>query len=91
MSERRFAIKRDLSLLKQRCNAQMVIVYEGGMFRCDEHFVTYSNFIQDNDVILDVNTTPIKIVDAKDFQDTVCKQHRMVMNEYAEEYKKIVQ
>ena len=91
MSERRFAIKRDLALLKQRCNAQMVIVYEGGMFRCDEHFVTYSNFIQDNDIILDVNTTPIKIIDAKDFQDTVCKQHRMVMNEYAEEYKKIVQ
>ena len=84
MSERRFAIKRDLALLKQRCTAQMVIVYEGGMFRCDEHFVCYVNFIQDNDVILDVNN-------AKDFQDTVLKQHRMVMNEYAEEYEKIVQ
>jgi hypothetical protein len=69
----------------------MVIVYEGGMFRCDEHFVCYVNFIQDNDVILDVNNTPVKIVNAKDFQDTVLKQHRMVMNEYAEEYEKIVQ
>jgi hypothetical protein len=61
------------------------------MFKCDEHFVCYVNFIQDNDVILDVNNTPVKIVNAKDFQDTVLKQHRMVMNEYAEEYEKIVQ
>ena len=47
MSERRFAIKRDLAFLTQRCTAQMVIVYEGGLFRCDAHFVTDSNFIQD--------------------------------------------
>ena len=61
MSERRFAIKRDLTLLKQRCNAQMIVVYEGGMFKCDEHLVCYSSIIKDNDVILDVNYTPVKI------------------------------
>ena len=91
MSERRFAIKRDLTLLKQRCNAQIIIVYEGGMFKCDEHLVCYSSIIKDNDVILDVNSTPVKITNAKDFQNKVIAQHRMVMNEYAEEYKKIVQ
>ena len=91
MSERRFAIKRDLTLLKQRCNAQMIIVYEGGMFKCNEHLVCYSNIIKDNDVILDFNSTPVKITDAKDFQNKVIAQHRMVMNEYAEEYKNIVQ
>ena len=47
--------------------------------------------IKDNDVILDVNSTPVKITNAKDFQNKVIAQHRMVMNEYAEEYKKIVQ
>jgi len=91
MSQRRFAIKRDLNLLRQRCEAQMIIVYQGGMFRCDEHMVTYSQTIKSGDVILDVNHTPIKIDDAQQFQQKVHQQHRMVMNEYAEEYKKIVE
>jgi len=91
MSQRRFAIKRDLNLLHQRCEAQMIMVYEGGMFRCDTHMVAYSLIIQSGDVILDVNHTPIKINDAQQFQQKVHQQHHMVMNEYAEEYKKIVE
>ena len=40
---------------------------------------------------MDTNYTPIKISDAQDFVQHVEQQHRMVMNEYAEEYKKIVE
>ena len=42
MSQRRFAIKRDLNLLRQRCEAQLIMVYQGGMFRCDEHMICYA-------------------------------------------------
>ena len=91
MSQRRFAIKRDLNLLRQRCEAQMIIVYQGGMFRCDEHMVTYSLTIQSGDVVMDINSTPVKIHNVEEFVQTIQQQHRMVMNEYAEEYKKIVE
>lgn len=91
MSQRRFAIKRDLNLLRQRCEAQLVTVYQGGMFRCDEHMVTYSLTIQSGDVVMDINSTPVKIDDAQEFVQVIQQQHRMVMNEYAEEYKKIVE
>ena len=91
MSHRRFAIKRDLNLLRQRCEAQLIHIYQGGMFRCDEHMVAYSNTIQSGDVVMDINYTPIKIVNAQEFQQTILQQHRMVMNEYAEEYNRIVE
>jgi|TARA_R100001509_G_scaffold46332_2_gene25074 hypothetical protein len=91
MSQRRFAIKRDLNLLRQRCEAQLITVYEGGMFRCDEHMVSYSQTIQPGDVVMDINHTPVKIADPEKFVHAILQQHRMVMNEYAEEYKKIVQ
>ena len=91
MSQRRFAIKRDLNLLRQRCEAQLIMVYQGGMFRCDEHMVCYAETIQSGDVVMDINYTPVKISDAQDFVKHVEQQHRMVMNEYAEEYKKIVE
>ena len=91
MSQRRFAIKRDLNLLRQRCQAQLVTVYQGGMFRCDERMVTYSRTIQSGDVVMDINSTPVKIDDAEEFVQVIQQQHRMVMNEYAEEYKKIVE
>lgn len=91
MSQRRFAIKRDLNLLRQRCEAQLIMVYQGGMFRCDEHMVCYAKTIQSGDVVMDINYTPVKIIDAQDFVQHVEQQHRMVMNEYAEEYKKIVE
>ena len=91
MNQRRFAIKRDLNLLRQRCEAQMIIVYQGGMFRCDEHMVTYSKTVQSGDVIMDINYTPIKIFNTQEFQQTIHAQHQMIMNEYAEEYAKIVE
>lgn len=91
MNQRRFAIKRDLNLLRQRCEAQMIIVYQGGMFRCNEHMVTYSKTVQSGDVIMDINYTPIKIFNAQEFQQTIHAQHQMIMNEYAEEYAKIVE
>ena len=91
MSQRRFSIKRDLNLLRQRCEAQMIMVYGGGLFRCDEHMVSYSATLQSGDVILDINTTPVKIADVEDFKAKVQQQHRMVMNEYATEYAKIVE
>ena len=91
MSQRRFAIKRDLNLLRQRCEAQLITVYEGGMFRCDEYMVSYSQIIQPGDVVMDINHTPVKIADPEKFVHAILQQHRMVMNEYAEEYKKIVQ
>ena len=86
MSQRRFAIKRDLNLLRQRCEAQLISVFNGGMFRCDEHMVCYSKTIQSGDV----NYTPVKIGDAEEFAQHVQQHHRMVMNEYAQEYQKIV-
>ena len=61
------------------------------MFRCDEHMVCYAKTIQSGDVVMDINYTPVKIIDAQDFVQHVEQQHRMVMNEYAEEYKKIVE
>lgn len=91
MSQRRFAVKRNLNLLRQRCEAQMIIVYQGGMFRCDEHMVSYSQTVQSGDVIIDINYTPIKIDNAHEFQQKIQQQHRMIMNEYAEEFKKIVE
>lgn len=90
MSQRRFAIKRDLNLLRQRCEAQLVLVYNGGMFRCDEQMVCYANTLQSGDVIMDINYTPIKISDSKDFFQRIQEHHRMVINEYAQEYQKIV-
>ena len=91
MSQRRFAVKRDLNLLRQRCEAQLVLVYQGGMFRCDEHMMSYLQTIQSGDVIMDVNHTPVKIDDVEDFVTQVQHQHRCVMNEYATEYQKIVE
>lgn len=91
MSQRRFAVKRNLNLLRQRCEAQMIIVYQGGMFRCDEHMISYSQTVQSGDVIIDINYTPIKIDNANEFQQKIQQQHRMIMNEYAEEFKKIVE
>ena len=90
MSQRRFAIKRDLNLLRQRCEAQLISVFNGGMFRCDEHMVCYSKTVQSGDVIMDINYTPVKIGDAEEFAQHVQQHHRMVMNEYAQEYQKIV-
>ena len=90
MSQRRFAIKRDLNILRQRCEAQLIIVYQGGMFRCDKHMICYAKTIQSGDVIMDINYAPVKIIDAQDFVQHVQQQHRMVMNEYGEEYEKIV-
>ena len=91
MSQRRFAIKRDLNLLRQRCEAQMITVYQGGMFRCDENMISYIQTVQSGDVVMDINYTPVRINDAQEFQQKIKQQHRMVMNEYAEEYKKIVE
>ena len=67
------------------------MVYGGGLFKCDGHMVSYSTTLQSGDVILDINTTPVKVVDVEDFQAKVQQQHRMVMNEYATEYAKIVE
>tara|TARA_E500000318_G_C3513373_1_gene193265 strand:- start:383 stop:658 length:276 start_codon:yes stop_codon:yes gene_type:complete len=91
MSQRRFAIKRDLNLLRQRCEAQLILVYQGGMFRCNEHMVTYSQTLQSGDVVMDINYTPIKIDYPEEFKKKIQEQHRMIMNEYAQEYNKIVE
>jgi hypothetical protein len=53
--------------------------------------VTYSETLKSGDVVMDINYTPIKIDDPEEFKKKIQEQHRMIMNEYAQEYKKIVE
>ena len=86
---RRFSIKRDLSLLYQRCEAQMTFVYHGGLFCSDAQTLSYAQCLQDGDTVLDLNKTPCVIESVQDFQTTLKQKHRQILNEYHEEYKKI--
>ena len=45
-ARRKFNLKRDLLLLKQRIDSQSVFVYNGGMFKANEHLVAYANTIK---------------------------------------------
>mgnify|MGYP001467094214 CR=1 len=88
-AKRKFNLKRDLLLLKQRIDSQSVFVYNGGMFKANEHMVTYAQTVQDKSYILDSNTTPIFIEHADDFVKQVNLKHQEILNEYANEYKTI--
>jgi hypothetical protein len=88
-ARRKFNLKRDLLLLKQRIDSQSVFVYNGGMFKANEHLVAYAHTVKNNSYVLDSNTTPVYIEDAKDFVQKVTQKHYEITNEYADEYKKI--
>jgi len=89
-ARRMFELKRNLSLLDQRCNALKYFVYEGGMWCADEKLLSYCGHIKNNDVIIDSNKNPVMIKNVKEFYNKALQQHQLVLNEYAEEYKSIV-
>ena len=88
-ARRKFNLKRDLLLLKQRIDSQSMLVYNGGMFKSNEHLVAYAQTVKNNSYVLDSNTTPVYIEDAKDFVKKVTQKHYEIINEYADEYKRI--
>ena len=88
-ARRKFNLKRDLLLLKQRIDSQSVFVYNGGMFKANEHLVAYAHTVKNNSYVLDSNTTPVYVEDAKDFVQKVTQKHYEITNEYANEYQKI--
>ena len=88
-ARRKFNLKRDLLLLKQRIDSQSMLVYNGGMFKANEHLVAYAQTVKNNSYVLDSNTTPVYIEDAKDFVQKVTQKHYEITNEYANEYQKI--
>ena len=45
-ARRKFNLKRDLLLLKQRIDSQSVFVYNGGMFKANEHLVAYAHTVK---------------------------------------------
>ena len=54
------------------------MVYQGGMFRCDEHMICYAKPTIPGDVNNDIQLPLIQISDAQDFVTNVkAKQHRM--------------
>ena len=89
-SKQRFKLKRDLLLLEQRVKSQEVFVYNGSMFRADATTVAYAQTLQDNTTIIDINQTPCKIKDAEDFRRTLQLKHNEILNEYNNEYQKII-
>ena len=91
MSSKYFAVKRDLDLLKMRCNSQRYFVYEGGLWSADFNLLNMISHSQDGDILLDANHTPCKISDIKDFYQTAKQTQQKVLNEYQAEYQKIVQ
>ena len=76
-------------MLKQRINSQLVFAYNGGLFKADEHMVSYAQTVEGGSHILDSNRTPIFIEDALDFENKVVQKHKEILNEYAHEYNKI--
>ena len=89
-SKQRFKLKRDLLLLEQRVKSQEVFVYNGSMFRADATTVAYAQTIQDNMIIMDINKTPCMIENADDFRRTLQLKHNEILNEYNNEYQKII-
>ena len=89
-SKQRFKLKRDLLLLEQRVKSQEVFVYNGSMFRADDTTVAYAQTIQDNRIIIDINKTPCMIENADDFRRTLQLKHNEIVNEYNNEYQKII-
>ena len=51
--------------------------------------LVWAQTVKNNSYVLDSNTTPVYIEDAKDFVKKVTQKHYEIINEYADEYKRI--
>lgn len=89
MSSKYFAIRRDIDLLKNRCESQRYFVHEGGLWSADFDLLNMISHSNDGDVLLDTNHTPCRIQDMKNFYKIAKSKQQQTLNEYESEYRKI--
>jgi hypothetical protein len=87
-----FAIQR--KTLKEITEADLTYGYGGGIFKIDRSLLSFVQMLVDQDrleniPLLDVNNTPILIVDLTEFRDEIFDRYFSATLKYLESYNKL--
>jgi hypothetical protein len=84
-----FTIQR--KTLKEKTEAELTYGYSGGVFKIDRSLLTFVQLLIDqgraeNIPLMDVNNTPILVVDLEEFKNEIFDRYFSVTYKYLESY-----